>query len=477
MTQRAQLELTLGTAPKGTRRSGERPLRILIVGDFSGRAQASSNFVTHRLSVDNVDQTIAKLHPVLRIPDRAESGSDREVTIAAFEHLHPDYLATAVPELEHLLELRRRLAEPTTERQALAELDALTTSVPSGASPAADRDTAPRAAGESEEELFGRLLGRTRTTETDTRAKETVQRLIQDALGPDQTPPSTERAADGAARVAELLGTHLRQILHAPGFRNIERAWRGAHWLLTRLEDDDAELYLLDLSKTALAEHLGALDGQLDASPLRELLADAEPGWDLIIGDYSFGLTPEDIVLLATLGALAASAQAPFIAHGELTFAGCPGAQAIDAPWDWSFDDEELGKLWTELRAHPAAKWITLAAPRFLLRYPYGPKNDPTTVFDFEELPVSPSRERFLWGNPAFACALLVGRADGTGSVPDLPTPLYRDSGGDAIQPPLEFLLNERARAAVSRHGLVVFSGGRNTNRVAADSVHSIAAD
>lgn len=476
MTQRAQLELTLGTAPKGTRRSGERPLRILIVGDFSGRAQASSNFVTHRLSVDNVDQTIAKLHPVLRIPGHAESGSDREATIAAFEHLHPDYLATAVPELEHLLELKRRLDDPSTAQQALAELDALTASVPSEESPKPDPGTAPRPADESEDELFDRLLGRARGNETDTRAKETVQRLIQDALDTRQTPHSTERAADGAARVAELLDTHLRQILHAPGFRDIERAWRSAHWLLTRLEDDDAELHLLDLSKAALAEHLGALGGQLEASPLRSLLADAEPSWDLIIGDYSFGLASEDIVLLATLGALAASAQAPFMAHGELALAGCPGEQALDAPWEWSFDDEGIGKLWTELRAHPAAEWITLATPRFLLRYPYGPRNDPTSVFDFEELPVGPSREQFLWGNPAFACALLVGRADGTGSVPDLPTPLYRDAGGDAIRPSLEFLLNERTRTAVSQQGLVVFSGGHNTNRMTADRVHSIAA-
>ncbi len=96
---------------------------------------------------------------------------------------------------------------------------------------------------------------------------------------------------------------------------------------------------------------------------------------------------------------------------------------------------------------------------------------------------MKPAREEFLWGNPAFACALLIGRAHAdaersgfaSGEVPDLPTPTYRDGGGEAVQPPLEFLLTERAAAAVSEHGLIVYTGGRNTNRIVTTGITSIA--
>ncbi|HET7131549.1 MAG TPA: type VI secretion system contractile sheath large subunit, partial [Gammaproteobacteria bacterium] len=296
------------------------------------------------------------------------------------------------------------------------------------------------------------------------------------------------QAKEKRARLAELLTERCRAVLHHPELRALERAWRSAHWLASRLEDDQAAVHLVHLPKAALAAHVADAGQHLDRSPLHSLLTAHRDGkWDVIVGDYSFDLAANDLVLLATLGALAARTGAPFLAHGELALAGC-GGDDVDEPWSWRFADEGLAQLWGELRSHPAAQWIALATPRFLLRQPYGAKTDAIERFAFEELPSRPPRDRFLWGNPAFACALLIAqsRASGegsvwpstaSGSVDDLPMAIYGDGGGDAIQLSLEHAFGERARAALAEHGLVAFTGGRNTNRIAAASIESIAAE
>ena len=271
-----------------------------------------------------------------------------------------------------------------------------------------------------------------------------------------------------------------------PRFRSLERAWRSVHWLLSRLENDEAEVHVLDIDKATLAAQLASSAGNLDASPLHRLLIDDEDGWDLLIGDYTFTLAADDILTLATMGALASRARAPFIAHGDLRLAGCGDDHAANDPSSWSLPDDELGRLWTQFRRHPAASWIGLAAPRFVLRHPYGQRSDAIERFDFEELPKRPQRDRFLWGNPAFACALLLAQAhteDGArwpcrtaAPITDLPAPIYDDGSGEAVQPPLEVVLNERARATAQQQGLIVFASGHNTNRIAADSLFSVAA-
>jgi predicted component of type VI protein secretion system len=187
-------------------------------------------------------------------------------------------------------------------------------------------------------------------------------------------------------------------------------------------------------------------------------------------------------MLLATLGALASRVPAPVLAHADLSLCGCAGASAAEAPWDWKIGDDAVGELYREIRRHPAAKQLVLAAPRFLLRQPYGKRTDPIESFELEELPPRPDREAFLWGSPAFACAYWLAAQHAAGAeaaqtaIDDLPAPLYDDGrGGDAIQPPLELLLTQRARATAAQHGVVTLIGGHSTNRIATDGLFAFA--
>jgi type VI secretion system ImpC/EvpB family protein len=488
MSMRTQIDFRLGSRAARPRSAGE-PLRVLVLADFTGRSQLPATLSARRIEIDEFDSAIGALAPVVPVAAPDDGKPLAQIAITTLAQLHPDHLAVTLPHLRELLELDGALRDPRTEKQALATLDSLAGAATTARAPAA---TSANVTGEDEpdessDQLLGRLLGSARRDDAGQRAaKARVQQLIDSALGSAASAGSSSQAVDGRARLARIFNDRCRRILLDPRFRSVERAWRSVHWLASRLEGDDAHLYVADLSKEALAQHVAELGQNLDASPLHRLLArDADDRWDLIVGDYSFALTADDVTLLATLGALAARARAPFLAHGELGLAGCASAEDADAPWDWRYADADLAALWNELRAHPAARWLGLATPRFLLRLPYGSKGDAIERFEFEELPVRPERERFLWGNPAFACALLVARAhargDGTywpnagGSVDDLPMPVYSDGGGEAVQPPIELVLGERARATATDRGLIALAGGSNANRISVPSTRCLA--
>ena len=119
-------------------------------------------------------------------------------------------------------------------------------------------------------------------------------------------------------------------------------------------------------------------------------------GWSLLVGLRRFGPSDADIGLLAALGLIAAQAGAPFLGDADLALAG---------------DDQAVLAGWHQLRRSQAAPWIALAAPRVLLRRPYGKQTDPVESFAFEEIVGPPRHDELLWGHASLAVALLIGRA------------------------------------------------------------------
>jgi predicted component of type VI protein secretion system len=88
---------------------------------------------------------------------------------------------------------------------------------------------------------------------------------------------------------------------------------------------------------------------------------------------------------------------------------------------------------------------------------------------------VRPEPARFLWGNPAIGCAYLLARAHadelsltGAGEldIEDLPTVLFDDGSGQALQAPAEVLISERATQQIQAAGLIPMIGKRNGNSV-----------
>ena len=140
------------------------------------------------------------------------------------------------------------------------------------------------------------------------------------------------------------------------------------------------------------------------------------------------------VQLLQRIAEMAHALNAPFLAEAKL-----PG-------------EEESDGHWQAFRKSPAAKWIGLALPRFLLRLPYGKKTSAIESFPFEEMPES-EHSAYLWGNPAFLCANLLGQsflANGWDMSPlkrqmdHLPHHVYQEDGESVSKPCAEILMTER---------------------------------
>jgi predicted component of type VI protein secretion system len=122
------------------------------------------------------------------------------------------------------------------------------------------------------------------------------------------------------------------------------------------------------------------------------------------------------VAALNALGALAAELGAPFVAAAHPSLLGVSSFADPD-PVTWA-----PPARWQALREGAGARWLGLAAPRWLVRLPYGTRTDPIESFPFEEQPSD--HEQLLWGSPAFACAILV--AAGADELDDLPCYTFR---------------------------------------------------
>jgi type VI secretion system protein ImpC len=456
-----------------------------MLADFTASGSRDLDLKLHRISFETLDTTIAALAPTARIALSEPLALDEELTITCIDDFHPDSLARSLSVFRTLKILGDRLGDAGNRDEALEQLTELLGPGDSE-KPHPEATSTDEAQRETEGDMMERLLGSSAGASPRTRAHEKVEALIQGVMADAQTEMPSPTAEVGQRQVAELMSAAMRAVLTSQPLRLLERTWRSAEWLIQRLDDETVKIHIVDVSRDNLSAHLHEFAGRLDTSPLHQLLCEPTSGhpWDLLIGDYSFSLEAEDLVLMTTLGALSGHAGAPFLAHGDLSLCGCNSLEQLDSPWDWQLPADGIGELWAEVRAHPALQWVGLATPRILLRQPYGPNTDAIDAFDFQELPPKPESSRFLWGNPAIACAYLLARphddesqltAAGDLEIEDLPTVLYDDGTGQALQPPVEALINDRAMQKIEASGLIAMLGRRNANAVRCAGLTAVA--
>jgi len=477
MAERLRFDVGFGR-PAPRRRFGEgdgEAMRILLLADFGRRSGALGERSPQRIDVDDFEQVLRRQAPRLTLPAAAGDDGPTVIEFHELDAFHPDSLYEAVPAFAPLRAVRARLLDPATAPAAIAEL--------TGGAAASVPAPTPTKPSEAD---FERLLGQRQGPAT-TPATAAVADFIRRVIEPHVVPAADPRAADLVAAVDAAIGDRMGRILHDPGFQALEAAWRAAHWLVTSLETDETlQLYLLDVSKAEIAADIAAAGDDLEHSALYQLLMRHGPGmpggagWSVLAGDYRFGA--DDVQVLAALGAIGAQVGGPFLAEADASILGCRSLVETPDERGWEAGASEH---WRALRKSAAARWLGLALPRVLLRVPYGRDSDPAERFRFEEMPSPPQHEAYLWGSPAFACALLLGQswADaGAAMTPgdrtellDLPSHSYGDAGARAVTPPGEVLLSERTADAILARGLMPMLSFKNRNAVRVARFQSIA--
>jgi type VI secretion system protein ImpC len=296
-----------------------------------------------------------------------------------------------------------------------------------------------------------------------------IDRVLVGHLVPGKDPNQEEHVAGVNAAIAE----QMRAILHHPAFQALESAWRGLYFLTRRLDTSvDLQVYLLDVSKQDLRDDLSGASDLRDTNFYRRVAAgQTNAPWSVLIGDYSFDASPADIELLAGIAMVANIGHAPFLTAAAPSVVGCDSMQDMPDPRTWR-TDAAAAEFWRTLRDLPEAPSLGILLPRFLLRLPYGENTDSTETFPFEEMPGVPAHQDYLWGNPAFAAAFLLGKAFSIygwdmrpGSVREidrLPLHTFRRDGEPVAQPCAEAWLSDRAAEIILQHGLMPLVSSRN---------------
>lgn len=481
----------------------ETPFRILILGDFSGRANRGlvepDTALTERrllkVDRDNLDEVLAKLKVEIKLPILGKESPPVAIGFSELEDFHPDGLFKMLQVFEALRETRKGIKDPATFAVLVKEHKSPGTPSEDVTPPEDEEKSIESISGQTTGSLLDQVL-----EETHEKAPETesyrgtsewdsyLNQMVKPHLVPDIELHQAEMLDAVDAATSELM----RRILHHPDFQAVEAAWRAVHFLVSRLETDtQLRLYLLDISKAELSADLNGTE-DLRATGTYRLLVEqtvetpgAEP-WAVLAGNYAFDGTHEDAQLLGRMAKIAGMAGAPFVSAAHAHLLGCESLAETPDPDDWQqLANEEGGEAWEALRRLPEAIYVGLALPRFMLRLPYGEETDPAEQFGFEEMTPQIDHEHYLWSNPAFACVYLVAEAFGRygwdlrpGVVQDiggLPLHVYREQGESKIKPCAEVVLTERAAELILEKGFMPLLSFRNQDVVRLARFQSIA--
>ncbi len=456
-----RLDVNPASPSSPARPDPETPFRIAVLGDFSGRGsrgivesgQAMARRRRWLIDRDNLDEVMERLEVELDLPVAGK------VRFRELEDFHPDRLYT---ELEMFQKLRE------------AEQEAARAPVPP---PAPRRPPSPPPPDLSLDGLLEAAVEATESAASEPRPapKDKLHAWVEETVAPHLEPKADPRREQIRALIDKTATAQMRALMHYPTFQALEAAWRAMFFLVRRVETGPKlKLYLMDVSKQELAADLGAADEARETGVYQLLAGDLEEApWAVIAGLYTFGAAGADMPLLARLAVVAKALGAPLLAGAGPRLAGCKSLAASPDPAEWR---EPADAGWEAFRATPAAASVGLALPRFLLRLPYGRETDPCEAFAFEEMGEQPEHERYLWGNPAIACASLLAESFAASEwdfrpgqhlrIDGLPLHVYRRDGESVAQPCAETLLGERAAERILENGLMALASYRDRDSI-----------
>ncbi|WP_343035133.1 type VI secretion system contractile sheath domain-containing protein [Parasulfitobacter algicola] len=480
--------------PFGTM-SAERPadldqisgkFRIAILGDFSGRAsrgnleigQGLANRKPIKFDVDSLDSVISRFATTLVLPI-GNDGTGVEVKLNEIDDLHPDELYENVAIFEELSALRQQVAMGDGTA-AIADMQGWAGDF--GGQTLSSRKRAKGNAVPADRKLsaFQALIGDMQgQLAKPSPASELIGRIVGPYVqaAPDPAQDSMLTAIDAA------LSGAMRAILHHPDFQTFESTWRSLELLARRVNTGaDLEIVLYDVSAEEWAADLSAQD-DLAESGLFQMLAeeprldDAQGPLSAVFGLYTLEETPPHAELLARMSKISAWMNAPFMTAISPKFLETPKHERHPL----------VRKTWDALCALPEAQYIGLAAPRFLLRLPYGQKTEPVDPFEFEEFDLRSGLKGMLWANPVVLSAILMAetvnqhgkkmRLGQIMSLDDMPFHYMTDQYGDQIALPCtERLLNTRTTADVVARGFIPLLSMKGRNQVRQGSFQALGA-
>ncbi|KAA8705512.1 type VI secretion system contractile sheath large subunit [Pseudomonas cannabina] len=352
--------------------------------------------------------------------------------------------------------------------------------------------------GESQYGILDQIIAETRLSPGDDAydiAKRGVAAFIEELLKPHNSAEPVKKALVDRmiTDIDSKLSRQMDEILHHADFRALEASWRGLQLLIERTDfRENIKVELLSISKQDLLEDFED-SPEVVQSGLYKHVYTAEYGQfggnpvGAIIADYFFSPSAPDVKTMQYVSSVACMAHAPFIAaagpgfFGLEQFTGLPDIKDLRD----HFEGPQFAK-WQSFRQQEDARYFALTVPRFLLRAPYEPEENPVKTFAYREN-VANDHEHYLWGNTAYAfatkltdsfakfrwCPNIIGPLSG-GAVEDLPLHHFHSMGEIETKIPTEVLVSDRREYELADEGFIALTMRKGSDNAAFFSASSV---
>lgn len=310
------------------------------------------------------------------------------------------------------------------------------------------------------------------------RAKDYFKQFVESLVKPGQTVSKDVEASikSWIGAIDKQLSAQLNEVMHAPEFQKLEGTWRGLHYLVHQSETgENLKIRVLNVTKKELLKDLERA-AEFDQSALFKRIYEEEYGqlggkpYGMLVGDYEFSRTPDDVSLLKMLSNVAAASHAPLVANSSAKMFGMDRFTELGVPRDLAkiFDSVEYAS-WKSFRDSEDSRYVALAMPRVLARLPYGPDFKQVTEFNFEEFVDGKEHDHYAWMGAAWAYASRITDAfaqygwmarsrgvEGGGKVEGLPVHTFATDDGDvAMKCPTEIAITDRREFELSNLGFL----------------------
>jgi len=285
------------------------------------------------------------------------------------------------------------------------------------------------------------------------------------------------------AEIDKKLSAQLNEVMHQPEFQRLESTWRGLKYLVDQSETGESlKIRVLNVIKQHLFKDLERAI-EFDQSSLFKKVYEDEYGqlggepYGMLVGDYEFSRSPEDVSLLKMISSVAAQSHAPFVAAAAPKLFNFDSYKDLTAPRDLAkiFDSVEYAS-WKSFRESEDSRYAALTLPRVLGRLPYGSNFKRVDEFNFEETVDGKEHDAYLWMNAAWAYAARITDAyakhgwmaatrgvEGGGKVEGLPVHTFPTDDGDvAMKCPTEIAISDRREFELSNLGFLPLLHSKN---------------
>src|SRR5437899_3035880 len=355
---------------------------------------------------------------------------------------------------------------------------------------AAEQAKSATATATQEVGLLDQILDRTKPIDEKERErnKDYVGEFLKHVVQPGQVIKKDVEAniKYWISEIDRKLSGQLNEIMHHADFQRLEGTWRGLHYLVQQSETGEGlKIRVMNVNKRDLYKDLEKAV-EFDQSATFKKVYEEEYGqlggqpYGMLVGDYEFSRSAEDVSLLKMISHVAAQAHAPFVAGANpKLFNFERDFTELSAPRDLAkiFEGVEYA-AWKSFRESEDSRYVALTLPHVLGRLPYGENFTRVESFNFEEFVDGKDHDKYLWMNAAWAYASRITDAvskhgwmartrgvEGGGKVEGLPVHTFPTDDGDvAMKCPTEIAISDRREFELSNLGFLPLLHNKDTD-------------